>query len=937
MNARTTTALLCVVLLACCAALLLYPTAQSSPAAALPDDSLRTPTERVDGAFADGATGTRSNGSVDPAAAERTPPSHAADARAPRAIVRGRLIDGSGRPRVGIAVRITSWSLPDATDRDDIEFVSGGRAPVQRPTAWTDADGGFRLPLAVDRCGEITLPDVGLVFAEKAPRAIGKAGDQDLGDIVVDRASTLQGMVVDQDGEPVARVEVRATTGESPILTRSTARTAADGTFTLGGLRAGTWTLRTSSDRFLPAIERFTLAREERRANLIVQLRPGRAVAGRVVDDRGVPVEGMRVQSRRAAGNMIVSRQLEVDAGTSTDQHGCFVLTGLAEPLVTLHAFGPGHSGESVADVPVGTGDLLIRLERLAVLEGVLSFPDGTPIAGSVVAALAPGESSIDRQPELAEFIQLGNYRASATTDADGRFRIASAPAGALTLMARGKGHRLVLRGGLHARPGQVLEDIRLVADRGAVLRVTVVDEGGEPVGGADLRISRAADPNDPRAAWLPPLALAAADDRGTAVVSGLPAGAATVDASHAAFADAAPIGVVVPTTGEIHACLTMRRPGFAAIRVLAADSAASPRDTLRITGPAAGGTSGPSRRATTDADGNVLVGPLSPGAYTVRLTRSSSEASLGDAVLELDEGRGSDILSSTQPFAVAGGETTRVELRRPVLTTVHGVVSGVDGPVPGCVVSIIDGGAVDFGLPGVGGRSVTTGADGSFRFAAVESGTCSLRHGRPGQVVLAVTELLVPPGRRDLRQDLVLRTGRLRVQVCDADTNAPVHRAEVELIVRGRAGAAGVPHARTTEQGWAQIDEVPAGDYVLHVRHEDYVAKTTQAQSVHEASTTECEHIPLSRAGQIRGNVHVPEDVRPGAVVVEARPAGTAIWSAPTQAESGAYRLAGLAPGKYLIRARTVSHTGTRCSPEVEVAVEPGATSTIDLRLPRE
>jgi hypothetical protein len=854
-------------LLACCAAWLVWLAVRGATAPDPRPVSLRTPPERVEVAAAPEAAGARQRGPTASAQPERTalPTSDAALA----SIVRGRLIDGSARPRAGIVVQITSWSLPDASDRDDLAFPSGGRPVTPRPAATTDVHGAFQLPLAVGRSGELSLRGADFAFAAEAPRADGKDGDQDLGDLVVDRAGTLRGVVLDQAGQPVAGVGVTATDGVFPIGTWSSTTTAADGTFTVGNLRAGSWTLRTSSERFLPTVERFVLAREEQRSDLIVLVRPGRAVAGQVVDDRGRPVEGIRVQSRRQERSATLLGHLEAPAATATDQHGCFTLSGLADALVTLRAFGPGHSVETVADVPVGTSDLLIRLERQAVIEGVLLAADGTPIGGSVVAALAPGDGSIERQPERIDGMQLASFGASATTDAAGRFRIASAPAGSLLVVARGRGHRPVLRSGLHAQPGQTLDGIRLVANRGATVRVRVVDASGEPVGGAGLRIARAANGNDPHVGRLPPLALAETGAGGTVAVTGLPPGTVTVDATHAAFGAAPTLAVVVPDAGEIDARLTLQQPGFAAIEVLGADGAASPHETLRVTGPATGKGGGPSRRATTDAEGKALVGPLSPGAYEARLLRSSSGVRLGDAAVAFGDDDTNDIGSTTQPFRVLAGQTTRVELRRPVLATVHGVVRGVDGPIAGCVVSLTEPGAVDLAVPGLGGlglgcRSVTTGADGSFAFADVESGTWWLRHGRPEQVVKGVTALAVPPGRRDLRHDLALHTGRLRVQVWDAGTNAPIRLADVELIARVSVGtsppataggapvaasATGVSHARTTEHGWAEIEQVPVGDYVVHLRHEGHAAKTIEAQRVHLGRTTECGRVTLGLA----------------------------------------------------------------------------------------
>src|SRR5678816_3007732 len=99
--------------------------------------------------------------------------------------------------------------------------------------------------------------------------------------------------------------------------------------------------------------------------------------------------------------------------------------------------------------------------------------------------------------------------------------------------------------------------------------------------------------------------------------------------------------------------------------------------------------------------------------------------------------GTGSDtIASSTQKFTVVAGETVRVELRRPLLTKVYGVVTGADGPAAGCVVELAEDDRGGGGIPGFGGRNATAAADGAFAFDDVEPGHYVLEFGKRDQVV---------------------------------------------------------------------------------------------------------------------------------------------------------------------------------------------------------
>ncbi|HEX5054332.1 MAG TPA: carboxypeptidase-like regulatory domain-containing protein [Planctomycetota bacterium] len=926
---------------------------------------------------------------VSEAGLERTaaPTADAGKASDGSVTVRGRLVDRSSKPRAGVAVELMSWSIPDGFDDDIGVPFANGADRAQRPNVTTDADGRFQLALASDRSGALSLPDDDLVFVGEAPRVRGKKGDQDLGEVVVARAGALQGVVHDQNGQPVADVKVSATLGVFAFGSQSTATTAADGTFSVGKLRPGKWTLRTASGKFLPTVEEFTLAAEQRQTDLVVVVHPGHAIAGQVVDDRGQPVAGFKVGSKRkeVRGAVDIER-FAADEAATTDHYGFFTLSGLAEATATLKAFGPGHTTSTVADVPVGTGNLLIRVERLAAVEGVLVAGDGTPIAGSRVGAEAPGGGGPGLPIDGADDLPLGGPRARATTAADGSFRVESVPPGSVVVTASGKSHRPVRLPGVDVLPGQTMKGIRLVADLGATARVKVVDERGKPVVNAKVLVERPRGEPGPggmtfraRAVSVEnengdvriggderALGTAVTDADGTAVVTGLPAGNATVTATHAEFAAALPVRLALPRSGAVEANLTLREPGFVEILVQAPDGSPSSEDSLRVVGPADGDREGESTRSTTDGSGRARVGPLAAGEYTVRLTKPNAGTRFGDAMVVVGGDGGADIASSTRRFTVVAGQTARVELRRPILTKVHGVVTGVDGPVVGCIVELSQHEEVgSFGLPGLGGPSVKTSADGTYALEDIESGSYTLRYGRSDQLVKASSSLEVPPNAPELRHDLEMNTGKLRVQVCAKGTGDPIAGAEVEVVpatAERPAGAPrqerrimmvsmsntdsggesttmtmGAPRARTDEDGVAEIDDVPVGEYSLKVSHKKHAPATTERHAVVRGQTTECGRVDLTVAGQIRGNVLNADGKQASMALVTSRPVGTETWSEPEMAMGGAFRLTGLATGKYSVRAQQLGNGAPVYSPEVEVDVQGGKTATAELRLPRE
>ena len=143
---------------------------------------------------------------------------------------------------------------------------------------------------------------------------------------------------------------------------------------------------------------------------------------------------------------------------------------------------------------------------------------------------------------------------------------------------------------------------------------------------------------------------------------------------------------------------------------------------------------------------------------------------------------------SSAKEVAVTAGAAAAVTLELPVLARVSGRVFGVDGVMSGVVVELENADDDEEAL-GFGGRRVTTGGDGAYSFIDVEAGRYEVRYAKPGAIVKAKLELDVPVNTTELRQDLVLRTGSVRVAVVTREDAEPVERAEVRLVAADPSG----------------------------------------------------------------------------------------------------------------------------------------------------
>jgi hypothetical protein len=302
------------------------------------------------------------------------------------------------------------------------------------------------------------------------------------------------------------------------------------------------------------------------------------------------------------------------------------------------------------------------------------------------------------------------------------------------------------------------------------------------------------------------------------------------------------------------------------------------------------------------------------------------------------------------------------------VLTKVFGTVTGADGPVAGCVVELEREGVP--GIPGMGGPSAKTGDDGAYAIEDVEAGKYTLRFGKPEQIVKATTAVEVQTDQTELRQDLALRTGTLRVQAWSKAEAAPIANAEVEIVPATDEGSGGQPRrreqrmmmisvradnngpdaeesttmtvgaqrAKTGADGWAEIADVPAGNWNVRIKHGKHVPAEKKAQAVLERQTTDVGRVDMDQAGRIRGKVVTADGKPVRMALVQSRPAGSETGSDPKPAMGGAFTLDALPPGRHLVRAQTLAMGPAgpgAWGPDTEVEVKAGETATAEVRLP--
>ncbi len=363
------------------------------------------------------------------------------------------------------------------------------------------------------------------------------------------RPDTIRGIVVDEEGNPVARAVVMLETGriQTIYLRRDVAAglrravTAPDGSFSLRlsqKHRQEQWAPSTIVARHA----RFGIGRTaplvgpgegEPWPEIEIVLAPPSSITGRVVGSGGAAVLGARVHATRMELVQGEERDTAVTATTYSGANGAYRLDGI-EPgiyLVDVRAteFAPlvGQRLEMM-DSPLSQD---FRLESGFRVDGRVVDTAGLPIEGAEVLAFPTLETDEDPSHVKSRARREETVgSSSARTDRDGHWSLANLPRGETTLVARIPGY---LSSDLAmVEPGD--HSLELVVEEFASVSGAARDgKTGQPVSAFEIALLR---PEDHRSrfkgdAYTYPTREFAAPS-GTFLVEDIPAGRYTVGIS---------------------------------------------------------------------------------------------------------------------------------------------------------------------------------------------------------------------------------------------------------------------------------------------------------------------------------------------------------------------------------------------------------------------
>jgi hypothetical protein len=400
----------------------------------------------------------------------------------PGGSVRGCVTDKDGRPIAGVGIN----AYPDLND---------GTPHVVE----TDAEGRYRFDyLPLERTLKVFVRKLDYLPETPEFRIEATNGRLSQVDIVLKKrphGGWVGGVVTDPQGKLVAGAEVFNRGGSTDEVRR--AKTDAQGKFLLEDVYTDGigHKLVVRGKGFAPQRLEFKPGPAAAPAAVMVKLEPGHRIKGRVVNEAGKPIPGVRVYF--AHGN--VFPLMEFGGSATTDAQGRFHFDSL--PPDTPFTFtADGYSEIPEMRLPLdGDQEIDVQMKSQGLIKGrVVDAATLKPVPRFNIRIT----SSEDRQPDepttglLLSWVFPGEDFVST----DGRFLLHGMMDGMpLQVTVNASGYRRQVLRRVVARAGAEAGDveIRLTAEdpaKLATIRGKLVNHRGQPVRGAEVRLIVATD-----------------------------------------------------------------------------------------------------------------------------------------------------------------------------------------------------------------------------------------------------------------------------------------------------------------------------------------------------------------------------------------------------------------------------------------------------------
>lgn len=509
-----------------------------------------------------------------------------------------------------------------------------------------------------------------------------------------------------------------------------------------------------------------------------------------------------------------------------------------------------------------------------------------TGLVGRVVDANGSGVAGARVVVVVQGLDGLGRREHRSTSGVDGVFAVDVPGAGALWASLSVEHEEYAAVDALRSVPAGAVEfdwgDVQIDAG-GTVLGRVIGAEGGFV---ADARVSLQAVHPAPRfkGEEQGPVAVAASDPSGSFRLSRVPAGSyrLTVAAPGRAQRTVGPITVLDDLIAElepIELCVGYTLTGvvrrddghvLAGARVLLQSGGGQVCEAVR-----------------TDEDGTFSLAGVRAGSYSLKAqARGYRAATVPDVVAS----RGYPLNVTLLPGATIAGTVADRETGEPVRRYNAALRrAGSDGSEWVDELTRVEAD------PSTGG----------FRFDGLDAGVYIVEVTSPDHGDFRSEPIDVGGGSRDYERIYLARSHSLRVRIDTGEGGASLSKVRVELRPVGEQHGSQRPRwIQTDSDGEFLVPNVAAGDYVLRVSSAGYVPARSQAVRVGDGSSLVRVRLdPLSSLGGFVAGVSAGNRGKVARVIA---------WSSPRDVHrvlvesDGSYRIEGLKPGKYRVRAST-------------------------------
>jgi protocatechuate 3,4-dioxygenase beta subunit len=633
-----------------------------------------------------------------------------------------------------------------------------------------------------------------------------------------------------------------------------------------------------------------------------LRLAKSASLTGSVIDEKTRrPVVGVRV----LASSSSLFREDARSRRARTDAKGKFRIPGLTSRRYTVRAAKADYLPVAMPGIVAGVsppGSVSIALQKAASVSGRATDESGAPVAGARVRFARDSNVRALMRGGLAAF--LG--RPGVTTGPDGAFLMRGLAAEKnRTLEAAKSGYVTAKRHGVTLKVGEALKDLGLVMKRGFEARGHVVDSGGQPIAGAEIRLSpverggarfgfQLAGVNREK-----PDAESGAD--GTFRVAGLEAGEYALAVSRDGYAPKRVPSVTIAEKGPNEWPAVVLAAGVPIAGVVRS-SKGDPVVGAEVFAFA----DGTSRNSRTDPEGKFRLDGYGADRRVMINVRADGYAPLQRQITPSPE----EVVLVLTTSATIRGRIEDAATKRPV-TDFTASYADSRGQLAGGVrvVMGLDEREKAFQSP-----------DGSFELSNVPPGKWSVRAASPGYRPAEVSGIEV--GEGETKEGVVVplqKGGVISGRVLDPRRGTGVPNASVTwsegsdasrmgpgMGVLARIDGVGASAATTDADGRFRFDGLPTGKITMSAEHPDFLEISKQVDLDDEATVD----LTLALGGAISGTV-VAKDGRtgvPGADVLLRDQGGSfSMGDDSARADaSGNFSFEHLKAGRYGVSARS-------------------------------